>query len=79
MRTKLADNKDKAFLSRELARLDDRVPLDKTLEDLGVVEQDSEKLRDIFKELEFKRLIGELPARKTLDFTGYCISAAWLT
>jgi DNA polymerase-1 len=72
VRTKLADNKDKAFLSLELARLDDRVPLDKTLEDLRVVEQDSEKLRDIFKELEFKRLLGELPARKTLDFTGYC-------
>ena len=73
VRAKLAENKDKAFLSRELARLDDRVPLDKTLDDLGVVEQDSEKLRDIFKELEFKRLIGELPARKNLDFTGYCV------
>ena len=73
VRTKLADNRDKAFLSRELARLDDRTPLDKTLEDLSLVEQDTERLRDIFKELEFKRLIGELPARKTLDFTGYCL------
>lgn len=73
VRTKLADNKDKAVLSRDLARLDDRVQLDKTLGDLSVVEQDSEKLRDIFKELEFKRLISELPARKTLDFTGYCV------
>jgi DNA polymerase I len=73
VRTKLADNREKAFLSRELARLDDRTPLDKTLEDLSLVEQDTERLRDIFKELEFKRLIGELPARKTLDFTGYCL------
>ncbi len=72
VRTKLAANKESAFLSRELARLDENVPLDKDLDDLGVVEQDTERLREIFRELEFKRLIGELPARKALDFSGYC-------
>ncbi|HTY24417.1 MAG TPA: DNA polymerase I [Desulfomonilaceae bacterium] len=71
MRTKLAGNKDKAFLSRELAQLDDMVPLEKTLDDLVIAEQDTERLREIFLELEFKRLISDLPARKTLDFSGY--------
>ncbi|MBI5248621.1 MAG: DNA polymerase I [Desulfomonile tiedjei] len=68
----LANNKDKALLSQKLASLCDSVPIDLKLEDMVIVEQDSEKLREIFKELEFKRLMEELPAQRTLDFSGYC-------
>jgi DNA polymerase-1 len=72
VREKLSENKDKALLSRDLVTLKDRVPLQKGLNDLVPDEPDPERLRDIFRELEFKRLMGDLPARKSLDFTGYC-------
>ncbi len=72
VRENLAENRDKAFLSRELVALNDEVPLDSGLEDLTVAEPDADQLREIFKELEFKRLLGELPAQRTLDYSGYC-------
>jgi DNA polymerase I len=72
---KLTENllkyRDLAFLSRDLVSLDDKVPLDITLDNLLVVEQDSERLRQLFQELEFKRLMNELPAHRTLDFGEY--------
>jgi len=71
-RESIRANKDKAFLSRELASLDHSVPLDRGIDGLVLADQDSAKLKDIFKELEFKRLLGELPAEKSLDFSGYC-------
>jgi DNA polymerase I len=72
LKENLANNHDKALLSRKLASLSDHVAVDLKLEDLVVREQDSEKLREIFRELEFKKLVDELPARKTLDFSEYC-------
>ncbi|MEW6530734.1 MAG: DNA polymerase I [Thermodesulfobacteriota bacterium] len=71
LREKLEANKDKAFLSRELVELDAKVPLDKGVEELIPGEQDAEALRELFKELEFQRLLSELPTEKTLDFSGY--------
>ena len=71
MKESLAANKDQAFLSRDLVRLDDRVLLDRSLEDLAVAESDSTKLREIFKEMEFKRLLSELPTERSLDYSGY--------
>ena len=68
VRENLADNKDTAFLSRKLVALNDEVPLDSGLEDLLVAEPDADQLREIFKELEFKRLLGELPAAKNSRF-----------
>jgi len=70
-RENISNNREKAFLSRELASLRKDVPLDKNLDELVLAEPDSEKLREIFKELEFKRLLGELPAEKSLDFSAY--------
>ena len=72
VRENLAENRDKAFLSRKLVALNDEVPLESGLEDLTVAEPDADQLREIFKELEFKRLLGELPAQRTLDYSGYC-------
>ncbi|MBI5572024.1 MAG: DNA polymerase I [Desulfomonile tiedjei] len=71
MKENLAANRDQAFLSRELVRLDDRVPLDRRLEDLAPTDYDSAKLREIFKEMEFKRLLSDLPAERSLDYSGY--------
>jgi DNA polymerase-1 len=42
------------------------------LDDLSPGDPDPEKLRDLFRELEFKKLTEDLPARKNLDFSGYC-------
>jgi DNA polymerase I len=72
VRENLTENKDKAFLSRELVALNDDVPLDLGLENLTIAESNADILREIFKELEFKRLLGELPAQRTLDYSGYC-------
>jgi len=68
---KIAANRDKALLSRDLVRLNDHVRLDKTVDDLKVPEPDTTKLRELFKELEFKRYLDELPTEKTLDYSGY--------
>jgi len=73
IRNNLAANRDKAILSRELITLNYEVPVGKTPEDLVPGEYDADRLREIFKELEFKRLLGELPAQKALDFSGYCV------
>ena len=72
LRESIRANKDSAFLSRDLVRLDDEVPLEQGLEDLRPGDHDFEHLRELFKELEFKRLLADLPAQKTLDFSGYC-------
>lgn len=72
VKQRLAENRDQAFLSRKLVTLDDRVPLEKNVTDLAPGEPDADLLRDLFRELEFKRLTDDLPARKNLDFSGYC-------
>lgn len=71
LREALKTNRDNAFLSRELAKLDEEVSLDTDIKDLLIVEPDNEGLRHIFREFEFKRLLDDLPAVKNLDFSGY--------
>jgi DNA polymerase-1 len=46
--------------SRELVRLRDDVPLPKTLPELHRIEPDRERLRALFRELEFSRLVDSL-------------------
>ncbi len=71
LREALKTNRDNAFLSRELAKLDEEVSLDTDIKELLIVEPDNEGLRHIFREFEFKRLLDDLPAVKNLDFSGY--------
>jgi len=70
-RENLRAHKDKALLSRELVRLDASVPLDKGPDDLIPLEQDTDRLRALFTEFEFKRYLDELPQKKALDYSGY--------
>lgn len=77
LRENLTANRDSAFLSRELVSLDRYVPLGQTVEDLVPGEQATENLREMFKELEFKRYLEDLPATKTLDFSGYSVVTTW--
>ncbi len=71
LRENLRSNRDKALLSRELVRLNEQVPLETPIDDLVAGDADTDALRALFKELEFRRYLEELPQEKTLDFSGY--------
>jgi DNA polymerase-1 len=58
----LAASRDDILKSRELVRLREDVPLPKTLEELHRIEPDRERLRALFRELEFSRLADQLSA-----------------
>lgn len=53
----LLDNKEKAFLSKELAAINSRVEIEFDPEELKLKTPDSQKLINLFKELEFKSLL----------------------
>ncbi|MDP8266080.1 MAG: DNA polymerase I [Candidatus Aceula meridiana] len=53
---KLSNQKDQALMSKDLALLDMKVPIDFSLKDLKVTEPDTEKLRQFFSRMEFRRL-----------------------
>ncbi len=72
LKENLQEHKDDAVLSRELVRLCYEVPLDKTVEDLQIAEPDAERLRSLFQELEFNRLLNDLPEEESsIDYSGY--------
>lgn len=52
----LINNKDKAFLSRRLVRIDTDLSIDTGIEKFIMSEPDKEKLSDVFRELEFRQL-----------------------
>jgi DNA polymerase-1 len=62
LRETLAANRKQALLSRELATLSRAVPLTFDLELFRLVEPDWVKLRSLWMEMEFVRLVKELPA-----------------
>jgi DNA polymerase-1 len=62
LRETLATGRKDALLSRELATLNRRVPIAFDLEGFRRVEPDWPKLRALWQELEFTRLLRELPA-----------------
>lgn len=57
---RLEEHKEQAFLSKELATIKCDVELEFALEDLKSSEQDTEQLKDIFTELEFRAWVTEL-------------------
>src|SRR5207247_1802120 len=58
----LSATRPQALLSRELATVSSRVPIAQGLEDLRRQEPDWERLRALWKELEFHTLIRQIPA-----------------
>ncbi|MGH7279509.1 MAG: 5'-3' exonuclease, partial [Candidatus Rokuibacteriota bacterium] len=62
LRETLAASRKQALLSRELATLNHHVPLPFDLESFRRVEPDWVKLRALWMEMEFTRLVKELPA-----------------
>ncbi len=69
----VVEHADKARLSKELATLDDKVPLDIELENMKIKEPDAEKLLEIFKRLEFRNLIQEYAPETDLKSKYYLV------
>ncbi len=59
-RTKIADNIDKAKLSKELVTIDVKVPLEYNLEDLKRRDFNYELSKELFMELEFGRILKDV-------------------
>lgn len=69
---KVREHADLARLSRELATIKTDVPQVPEVEALKLAEPDREALRDLYAELEFTKLIEELPAApNTIDRSAY--------
>lgn len=62
VRQKLADNRDRAYLSKELATLRFDVPLDIDLEGMALRDADLGELRKLYRELELTTLYKEIKA-----------------
>lgn len=60
-REKLKTHKQDALLSRKLAKINAEAPLKVKLKDIEFAEPDIEALRRLFKELDFRRWLRELP------------------
>jgi DNA polymerase-1 len=60
LREKLENNKENAFLSKQLAAMKKDVPLEVSLENLNQKKFDKEELKKYFEELGFKSLIERL-------------------
>lgn len=57
LREKLVENRELAFLSRELGRINIDSPIEQKLEDMIVEEWDKEKVLELFKKYRFNRYI----------------------
>lgn len=57
LKEKILDNKDLAFLSRELGKIDRQAPIDEKIEDLKLQEWNTKEVYNLFKYLRFNRFI----------------------
>ena len=60
IKKKLIENKENAFLSKELATIHTDVPLEINLEEAKLKQPDFVKLKEIFTELDFKKLMSRV-------------------
>lgn len=60
----LRTGKESAFLSKEIATIDRKMPLDFVLEDCRLEEYDRDLVTQLFEQLQFKTLINRLPKDK---------------
>ncbi len=71
LRERLTEHEEKARLSLELVKLDTQAPVPLELEHYRRRPPDISSLRKLFRELEFKKLLNELPPEKTISYAGY--------
>ncbi|PNZ39083.1 DNA polymerase I [Mammaliicoccus vitulinus] len=62
MKEKLIDNEDNAKLSKELATINRDSPIEVTIEDLKLTDDNDEEKIKLFKTLEFKQLLDQMDA-----------------
>ncbi len=63
LRQALKDNKDQAELSKKLAILDTKVPIEAGLEDVSLGQWDEEKIRQVFSRFEFRTLLERFESK----------------
>jgi len=68
VRQKLEEQKEQAMMSKELALLDDRVPVDFDLETVRHIAPDHDRLLSFFERLEFRKFAEEMGAASGTDF-----------
>jgi DNA polymerase-1 len=71
LQEKLINSKDAVLLSKRLTSVDRNVPLGLDLSEFKRREPDIKSLHSIFVELEFNRLLKELPSVKTISYRNY--------
>ncbi|MEW5724338.1 MAG: DNA polymerase I [Thermodesulfobacteriota bacterium] len=71
LREKLAEHKEQAYLSRELARLKTDAGIEAAVEDLEVSGPDVAELSALYRDLEFQRFLAELGPAKSLGYDDY--------
>jgi DNA polymerase-1 len=67
LREKLAANKDKAFLSKQLATIERDCPIETDWQKCKFSGLDSQSLLPIYRRLEFKKLIAALPKESQVE------------
>jgi DNA polymerase-1 len=77
VRASLDRHAEQARLSRELATLDSDAPLDWPLEDLKRGEPNRKKLQEIFKEMEFSKLLKDFSLRPDHREDDYRLITGW--
>ncbi len=73
LRERLLAHADQARLSYKLVKLKTEAPVPLELEAYRRREPDISRLRELFRELDFKKLLRELPAEKTISYRHYKI------
>ena len=71
LKEKLADHKESAFLSRELARLKTDAALGLEPDDLKVSPENQEALQAIYQDLEFTRFAADLGPQQAISYDDY--------
>ncbi|MGG4609277.1 DNA polymerase I [Providencia sp. Me31A] len=64
---KMAENRELAFLSYQLATIKTDVELEKTCEELQVAQPDADKLHQLFSRYEFKRWLADIESGTWMD------------
>jgi DNA polymerase-1 len=68
---KILQHRDQALLSRDLATVDTHVPLEVRWDDFLLSPPDEERLRAVFKELEFHKFLQDLLPQKSISYEAY--------
>ena len=63
----LKENKEQAFLSQKLSKIDNSAPIDFRLEDAKIHDYDQKKIIKLFEEYGFRSLIKRLPTSSRID------------